>query len=148
MMNRLLFAVWLLLFAAMHPLAAQQVSVTGRVTDATSGIPLSGVTISVVGSSAAVATDNNGNFTINVPGDGVTLSFRAVGYAQQQISVGQNRVINVTLDPSNKALDEVMVVAYGTATRASYTGAASTISAEDRSEERRVGKEGRARRAP
>lgn len=131
MMNRLLFAVWLLLFAAMHPLAAQQASVTGRVTDATSGIPLSGVTISVVGSSAAVATDNNGNFTINVPGDGVTLSFRAVGYAQQQISVGQNRVINVALDPSNKALDEVMVVAYGTATRASYTGAASTISAED-----------------
>ncbi|MFC3196379.1 SusC/RagA family TonB-linked outer membrane protein [Parapedobacter deserti] len=131
MKKQLLFVVWLLLCSAMHPVRAQQSRVTGKVTDANSGTPLSGVTVTVVGSAAAVATDNNGNFAIDVPSSTASLSFQAVGYTQRQVSVGGNRVVNVALTPTNTNLDEVMVVAYGTATRASYTGAASTLSSDE-----------------
>lgn len=108
---------------------AQESTVTGKVTDAASGTALSGVTVSVSGSDTRVATDNNGNYQITAA-SGASLSFHAVGYAEQQVIV-RGTVIDVALAATNQALDEVLVVAYGTTTRGSFTGAATSVSAAD-----------------
>lgn len=131
MKKRLLFVAWLTCCGLLSTAWARQSSVTGKVTDASDGSPLSGVTISVQGSNTATATDANGNYSINVPGGNATLVFQLIGYGTQQQPVGNRKVIDVTLQSATSALDEVIVVAYGTATRASYTGSAATVSAED-----------------
>lgn len=130
MKKRLLFVMWLLWCGLVTHVSGQQQAVSGTVTDAATGIPLSGVTVSVGSTQTAVATDNNGNYRISVPSDAV-LTFRAVGYTAQDIPINGRQVVNMALQPSNNALEEVMVVAYGTTTKASFTGSATTVSAAD-----------------
>lgn len=87
--------------------AAPAFEINGRVTDA-GGLPLSGVTISLKGKSAATSTDDKGNFTINaVKGDVLVISY--VGFQTQEIAVGEENVLNITLLVSDTALDEVVV---------------------------------------
>ena len=117
-------------------LFGQQVSVAGTVTDATDGMSLPGVTIQVQGTTLGTVTDINGRYQINVAPD-ATLIFSFIGMVTQQVPVGDRRVIDVQLVPDVSALDEVIVVAYGTARRSSFTGSASTITAE-RIEERPI----------
>ena len=129
MKNRLLFATWLMWLGFLPAAWAQQPMVTGKVTDAATGTALSGVTVSVSGSDTRVATDNNGDYQITAA-NGTTLIFHAVGYAERQVAV-TSTVIHVALEATNQALDEVLVVAYGTTTRGSFTGAATSVSAAD-----------------
>ena len=129
MKHRVLFATWLLWLGLLPAAWAQQSTVTGKVTDATTGSALAGVTVSVTGSDSRVATDNNGNYSITAA-SGATLLFHAVGYRDQQVTV-TGSTANVALALSNEALDEVLVVAYGTTTRGSFTGAATSVSAAD-----------------
>ncbi|MGX5691035.1 SusC/RagA family TonB-linked outer membrane protein [Arcticibacter tournemirensis] len=106
--------------------AQEQVMVTGRVTSAEDG---KGVFSNVLlkGTSKGASTDLNGAYSLdNVPQNG-TLVFSALGYKRVEIQVRGRAVINATLQPDNQALQEVMVVAYGTATKGTYTGAASVI---------------------
>ena len=100
--------------------------VTGTVTDA-DGIPLPGATVIVQGTSTGVSTDFDGNYQINAA-QGETLVFSFVGYDEQTVSVNGSS-INVSLQTSNE-LDEVVVVAYGTQSKASLTGSVSVIDAE------------------
>jgi len=110
---------------------AQQTSVTGRVTDASDGSPLAGVTVTINGSNTSAATDDEGYYRIDVSNGDAVLAFSAVGYTRQELPVANRATINVTLEPTNRALDEVMVVAYGTATRDTYTGSAAVVRQED-----------------
>ena len=103
-----------------------QDSVAGTVTDA-DGIPLPGATVIVQGTSTGVSTDFDGNYQINAA-QGETLVFSFVGYDEQTVSV-DGSTINVSLQTSNE-LDEVVVVAYGTQSKASLTGSVSVIDAE------------------
>ncbi|MFD2906976.1 SusC/RagA family TonB-linked outer membrane protein [Sphingobacterium anhuiense] len=105
---------------------AQEKKVSGRVTSS-DGKPLVGVTIAVQGSSIATQTDLNGNYSFSVP-TGKVIVFRSVGYSDKTLIVKEGQsAFNVSLEDSNQNLDEVMVVAYGTAKKSSFTGAASTI---------------------
>lgn len=131
MKKRLLFAAWLLWCGLVSTTWARQSTVSGRVTDASDGSPLSGVTVTVQGTTSAVATDNSGNYTISVPNSDATLVFQLIGYGTQQIAIGNRNNIDISLQSASSALDEVMVVAYGTATRSSFTGSAATISGDD-----------------
>src|SRR5690606_36625850 len=91
---------------------AQQKTVTGTVTDGSTGDPLTGVTITVEGSSIQSQTDASGQYTIAVK-QGQTLVFQSVGYGQAQRVVGAASVIDVSLSASEEALGEVIVTAMG-----------------------------------
>ncbi len=105
------------------------IEVTGRVTDE-NGEPLPGVTVLVKGGTTAVPTGANGNFTITAPDNG-TLVFSFIGYLSQEVAIGNQSVVNVSLKPDTKTLEEVVVVGYGTQTRGTVTGAVSQIQATD-----------------
>lgn len=88
------------------------VQVSGTVTALDDGVPLPGVSIILKGTSQGVSADFDGNYTINVPGDGV-LVFSYIGFETTEVAVNGQSTINVSLATSAQALDEVVVTALG-----------------------------------
>ena len=129
MKNHLLTTLCVMASAGLQVVNAQQVSVAGKVTDQ-NGAPLSGVTITVKGTSTAASTNSSGLFTLNAD-QNATLVISAVGYTSQEVQVRGRKTISVTLTSDEQAIDEVMVVAYGTAKKSNFTGSAATVSAKD-----------------
>ena len=123
-----LLVVSLLLFAGniVYAEAQQEKRVTGTVTS--EGEPLPGVSVQLKGASSGTITDIDGKYSIEIPATG-TLVFRFVGMRTVEQPVNNRSVINVTLESESKELEEVMVVAYATAKKYSFTGAASTMKA-------------------
>ncbi|MDN3596364.1 SusC/RagA family TonB-linked outer membrane protein [Zunongwangia endophytica] len=109
-------------------LFAQQKTVAGKILDE-SGLPLPGVNVIEDGTSNGTQTDFDGEYKIRVE-TGATLIFSYVGFVTKRIVVGTDDVYDITLNTDSAALDEVLVVAYGTTTKESFTGSASTIKAE------------------
>lgn len=107
---------------------AQEKTISGTVSD-DSGLPLPGATVLVKGTSAGTSTDFDGKYSIKAS-QGASLVFSFVGYSTQEIIVGASNTVNVTMAENTAALEEVVVVAYGTQSRASLTGAISVIEAE------------------
>lgn len=129
-MNRK-FTLTLLGFLLLAVVSYAQKSVKGKVTDAADGQGIPGVSVSVKGQTGnTVATTNDGTFTINVPSNNSVLVFSYIGYAPKEVTVGTQSSINIALSADNQVLDEVMVVAYGTAKRSTFTGSAAVVSAE------------------
>lgn len=108
---------------------AQSRQINGKVTS-TDGRPINGVSISVEGSSTATQTDRNGNFTLSAA-PGTILNVSYVGFIKQTVRIGNSTVLTIALVPEDKALDEVVVVAYGTAKKSEITGSVATMSAAD-----------------
>jgi TonB-linked SusC/RagA family outer membrane protein len=107
-----------------------QVQVTGTVTSAEDGLPVIGASIVVQGTTRAVLTDVNGNYTISVPEGSNTLVFSFLGFEQQTIAVDQRTVINVVLKLGTKLLDEVVMVGYSTTRKGAITGAVETVASK------------------
>lgn len=116
-----------LVLLSMQSAMAQQ-TVTGTVTDETGG-PVPGANIVVQGTTDGTQTDFDGNFTIDVPSDAV-LVFSYLGYATQNVTVGNQTTINVQLAEDASQLDEVIVIGYGTAKKSDLTGAVSRVTTE------------------
>ncbi len=110
-------------------IAFAQLKVTGKVTASDDGSPLPYATISIKGTTTGAYTDDDGNYTITVAPNGV-LVFSTVGFVTQEIQVNNRSVINVALAPDAIALEETIVVAYGTAKKGTYTGSASVVKKE------------------
>src|SRR5690606_12684512 len=108
------------------PLHAQQKTVTGTVLSGADNNPLSGVTVAVKGTTTITQTDANGNFSITA-NTGQSLQFTYVGFTLQEVIVGPDNVINVTLSQDQETLSDVVVVGYGTQRRGNLTGAVSTV---------------------
>lgn len=108
---------------------AQNISVSGNVTDANTGEPVPYASVHLEGTMIGVSTDNEGHYTISVPHDGL-LVFSSIGYKTTEVTVASSGTINVQLHPDSEFLDETIVVAYGTATRSSFTGSASMVNSE------------------
>ena len=108
-----------------------QTRVTGTVTASDDGAPIPYAVVLLQGSrGVGTNTDADGKYALgNVPSDGV-LVFSFVGYKTQQIPVAGRTVINVEMVTDALALDEVIVVAYGTSTKGTFTGAASVVKAD------------------
>ena len=124
--NFLLFLFLSLMFTSIH---AQNIQVTGTVTDQNG--PLPGASIVVTGTSNGTQTDFDGNFTLsNVPSN-ATLTVSYIGYRTQQVPVNGQTTVNITLEEDLQALDEVVVVAYGSQSRAAVTGAISSVGADE-----------------
>ena len=104
--------------------------VTGVVVDGT-GEPVIGANVVVKGTTNGTITDFDGNYTIEgVPADGV-LVFSYIGYLSQEIPVGNQSMIKVTLKEDTQTLDEVVVVGYGTMKKSDVTGSISTAKGDD-----------------
>jgi TonB-linked SusC/RagA family outer membrane protein len=111
----------------------QYLSVSGRVTDA-SGQPLPGVTVVVKGTTHGTITDANGNYSLpNVPADG-TLMFSFVGMRSQELPIGGQSVITVSMLEEAIGIDEVVAIGYGTQKKRDVTGALANINVEELSE--------------
>ena len=120
----------ILIAALMYSVAfAQNITVSGNVTDSSSGEPIPYASIHLEGTIIGVSSDNEGHYSISVPHDGL-LVFSSIGYKTQMVTVASSGVINVELHPDSEFIDETIVVAYGTATRSSFTGSASMVSSE------------------
>lgn len=109
---------------------AQNVNVTGTVTEATSGQPLPGVNVLIKNTSRGASTDFDGNFSLNdVPINSV-LVFSYLGYQSKEVTVVNDQPLNVVLDEDSQSLDEVVVIGYGTQKKKEITGAVSVVSSE------------------
>ncbi|GAB4518901.1 MAG: TonB-dependent receptor [Allomuricauda sp.] len=108
---------------------AQQKTVTGQVKD-NNDRPLPGANVVVKGTSNGVQTDFDGNYSI-VVNSGETLVFSYLGLTTEEVVVGNQSIINVSMEEDAQALDEVIVTAYGTSTKEAFTGSASIVGAED-----------------
>ncbi len=108
---------------------AQQISVSGTVTDA-SGEPIIGATVMAEGTANGTSTDLDGNYSITADALGM-LKFSYVGYTTQSIAIEGRSVINVTMTESAELLDELVVVGYGTMKKSDLTGAVGSIGGKD-----------------
>ena len=106
--------------------AFAQTSVSGKVTDS-SGEPLVGVNVLVKGTTNGTMTDYNGNWNLSNLRQGAVLVFSSIGYASEEVTVGSNNVINVTLKDDSAFLDEVVVVGYGTARKKDVSGSIASV---------------------
>jgi TonB-dependent starch-binding outer membrane protein SusC len=111
-------------------LFAQERIVTGNVKDAT-GETLIGVNIVLQGTTKGTVTDIDGNFSLRVPNNNAVLSVNYIGYKIQEIFVGSQSVINITMEKDIKDLDEVVVVGYGVQKKKLVTGSTVQVKNED-----------------
>ena len=109
--------------------AYAQQSVNGTVVD-DAGEPLIGVSIQVKGTTAGSITDFDGNFTLDNVASSDVLVFSYIGYGTKEITVGNQKVIKVTLSEDTETLDEVVVVGYGQMKKSDLTGSVSSVSSD------------------
>lgn len=111
-------------------LNAQNVTVKGTVTDATTGEAVPATAVQVKGTTTGTIADNDGMYSIVVPADG-TLVFSSIGYVATEVAVRGKAVINISLTPDSKMLEETIVVAFGTSSREAFTGSATVVKSDD-----------------
>ncbi len=106
-------------------------TVSGRVTDAETQEALIGSTVLIKGTSQGTTTDVNGNYSISVPDQNAILVFEFVGYDKQEVLVGNQTKIDITLKSSALELSQVVVVGYGSTNKKDMTGSAKSIKNDD-----------------
>jgi len=106
----------------------QQLIVTGKVIDGTTKLPLPGVNIVVSGTTIGAMTDVNGNYSITLTNPNGSLEFTFIGYVKVIMPVEGRQSIDVQMTEDIKALDEIVVVGYGTAKKSDVTGALTSVS--------------------
>ena len=119
----------LLLTAALQLAQAQDKVVTGTVYDE-ANLPLAGTSVIVEGTDRGVTTDSYGKYSIEAS-EGETLVFDFLGYETSRVKVGPASVLDVDMQPSAEALDELVVVGYGVQKKVNVTGAVATVDYED-----------------
>ena len=105
-----------------------QKTISGKITDASNDSPLIGVNVLVKGTSSGTVSDFEGNYSLTVPGPDAVLEFSYTGYQAQEITVGNQSQIDIALQVG-AALEEVVVIGYGTVKKSDLTGAVSTVTA-------------------
>lgn len=125
-MKRLSLFVAFVLFLGFQ--AAAQMTITGTVTSAEDGMSIPGASVTVKGNqSIGTATDMDGKYRISVPADAEILVFSFVGMQKQEVLINGRTVIDVQLETQAMEMDEVIVVAYGTSKKESFTGSAKMV---------------------
>ena len=127
-MKKKLFLTTLLCFLSMSWALAQGMTVTGTVTSADDGEPLIGATVQIKGTTKITTTNALGQYEIAANTSEV-LVFQFTGAVAQEVTVSRN-IIDVALSFADNQLEEVMVVAYGTAKKSGFTGSASSVKQE------------------
>jgi TonB-linked SusC/RagA family outer membrane protein len=107
-----------------------EIRITGRVTG-TSNEPLAGVSVTIKGTAVGTTTDANGAYAITVPNGNAVLVFSYVGFASQEVPVGTQTTINISMAASASELNTVVVVGYGTQRKRDLTGSISSVNGEE-----------------
>jgi TonB-linked SusC/RagA family outer membrane protein len=129
MTKKIYFAMLMLLLSSVMALA-QQIQVTGKVTDNLGGV-IPGVTVTIKGTTNAVVTDGQGVYVLpRVAGDAV-LVFSSLGMKTQEVKVGNRNTIDISLDSEAFSLNEVVAVGYGVSKKKDLTGSVATVSGEN-----------------
>jgi TonB-linked SusC/RagA family outer membrane protein len=129
-MKKIALFLSILLFMGITVANAQTKVVTGTVTSSDDGSSIPGVSVAVKGTTIGMVTKLDGEYSLQVPEDATTLVFSFVGMKNVEKEI-VGSVIDVVMEAETVGLEEVMIVAYGTATKESFTGSASTIETED-----------------
>ncbi len=129
-MKRILLISFLLMASLLSEALAQR-TVSGKVTSAVDGEGLPGVAVRAKGTSTGVTTDFEGNYRLSVPEGNNTLVFSFVGFTPQEIEIGSQSIINVTMEEDVKQLEEVVVTGYSSSTKRSFTGSAKVVDGAD-----------------
>lgn len=129
-MKQKLFSLFILLISSFL-VTAQQITISGQVTDFEEKTSFPGVTVVVPGSTIGTITDLNGQYSISLPMDATSLQFSFIGMKTVVIEIGEQKIINVALEPEISKLDEVVVIGYGTVRKSDLTGAVSSVKAND-----------------
>lgn len=109
--------------------AQQQRTISGKVIDE-EGMPLPGVSVVVQGTTVGVVTDIDGNYTLRVPDDARVLVFSFVGMKRQQVTIGNQTTINITMEAETIGLEEVIAVGYASQKKANVVGSVTSVSGE------------------
>lgn len=109
----------------------KEITIKGMVRDPSDQEPLAGVSVVIKGTSQGTTTDGKGNFELSVPDENAILVFSFVGYVSYETIVGNKSRVDVELRVDTKALEEVVVVGYGTQKKENLTGAVSTVSSKE-----------------
>lgn len=109
---------------------SQSVPVKGTVKDA-DGNPIVVATVYEKGTTNGTITDMDGNFSFSVSGSESVVVISFVGYESQEMTIGSNSTINITLQQSNQELDEVVVIGYGTQRKGDVTSSVASVKSED-----------------
>ena len=128
-MKKLIFLLYLFLSVTIL-YAQEKISISGKVTDATSGEVLPGVTVVVKGTTTGIITDADGNYTIETAGNGI-LSFSFVGMESQEVAINNRTTISIQLKEQSFSVDEVVVVGYGTQKVKDLTSSITTVKSDD-----------------
>lgn len=126
---RKLFSIIAMLVLSVTMLMAQTRIVTGRVISAEDGEPVIGATVIVPGTTTGTVTDADGNYSLKVPQNAKQLTFSFVGMQSQTLSIKDR--MKVILEGDSQLLDDVMVVAFGTQKKSSFTGSAAIVDSKD-----------------
>ena len=129
-MIRLLLTT-VLLAGILTPTVAQEIQVSGKITSAKDGTEIPGVNIRIKGTTRGAVADFDGKYTISVASPTDTLVFSFIGFATQQIVVGQRTVLNVQLEPDATELEEVVITGFQEVDRKLFTGASVNVKMSD-----------------
>lgn len=111
--------------------AQERKTITGKVTNASTGAPIAGASVTAKGASTGTITDENGSFSITVASNVNTLVISSVGFTNQEINISGKSSITVALTEGTDDLEEVVVVGYGTAKKKDLTGSVGSVKSKD-----------------
>jgi iron complex outermembrane receptor protein len=120
-----------LLIMGILQVSAQQLTVKGKVTDASTNEPLIGVNVLLKGTQQGAITDADGKYSLNVPSGDAVLVVSYIGYATKEVPVAGQTVLDVQLEPQVSQLQEIVVIGYGTMKRNEVTSAVTNVKADD-----------------
>lgn len=129
MKQRIVYKLVLIFMLVVNLINAQNKTITGTVLDETAN-PLPGASIVIKGTSKGTSTDFDGNYTLQVQREDI-LIISYIGYVPQEIPVGSQNIINVTLQPDTNVLNEVVVVGFGTQKKENVTGATAFVKMDE-----------------
>lgn len=131
--NKRLKKTLLLIFGFLFALnlSAQEKNITGIVKSNEDGMVLPGVNVIVKGTKKGASTDFDGNYRISVESNNVILVFSYIGFKTKEVPVTSNTVINVSLETDSSALNEVVVIGYGSRKKSDITGSVSSVKSEE-----------------
>ena len=130
-MKRVIHSLLLLFIIGVGVMNAQNKTITGIMTDATDGAPIPGATVVVKGTTLGTITMFDGSYDLEVPENAEVLVFSFVGMKSQEITIGNQKVINVVMETESLGVEEVVVTAYGTKGKVGLKGAISVVEAKD-----------------
>ena len=120
------FLITLILAIQLQAVFAQKIEIRGKISDASDGSPLPGVSILEKGTTNGTTSDLDGNYQLTVS-SGAIIAYSFIGYQNQEIATGNQNIINISLNTDNVTLSDVVVIGYGTIEKRDVTGSIASL---------------------